>query len=142
MFSNCDGGSQKITLVKDENIISNDKEVAETFNKFFKNSLKSLDIPHNTHLLNKTGKLTDPVDIAVKKFENHPSILDINNMIDVDGEFCFTKVKTSDIEFEVKKLNTKKSINIYEYISKRTKTSHGHHCRTINTNLEYRGHRQ
>ena len=31
LFSNYNGGSQKITLVKDENIISNDEELAKTF---------------------------------------------------------------------------------------------------------------
>ena len=35
LFSNCGGGSQKITLIEDGEIISNDQEVAETFNTFF-----------------------------------------------------------------------------------------------------------
>ena len=39
LFSTYGGGSQKITLVKDDNIISNDEEVAETFNKFFIDSV-------------------------------------------------------------------------------------------------------
>ena len=50
LFTNCDGGSQKITLLKNDKIISNDKEVAETFNEFFENSVKSLNIPENSFL--------------------------------------------------------------------------------------------
>ena len=44
LFSETGGGSRKITLVKDDNIVSDDQEVAETFNHFFKNSVESLDI--------------------------------------------------------------------------------------------------
>ena len=40
LFSHNNGGSQKITLIKDEKIISNDEEVANTFNNFFINSTK------------------------------------------------------------------------------------------------------
>ena len=35
LFSNYGGGSQKITLIEDGEIISNNQEVAETFNTFF-----------------------------------------------------------------------------------------------------------
>ena len=86
-------GSQKITLVKEDNIILNDKEVAETFNKFFLNAVKSLNILQNEYLMTDSGNLADPVEIAMKKIENHPSIIDIKNMIEVDKEFSFSKVK-------------------------------------------------
>ena len=84
LFTNNGGGSQKITIGKDDKIISDDKEVAETFNEFFKNSVKSLHIPQNTCLINNTGNLIDPVDIALKKYENHPSVINIKEMIDLD----------------------------------------------------------
>ena len=57
LFSNYGGGSKKITLVNDGNIISNDEEVAETFNTFFVDSVESLDITENKGLLNDTGDL-------------------------------------------------------------------------------------
>ena len=44
-------GIQNITLVENENIISNDDKIAETFNIFFSNSVKSLDLPENNVLL-------------------------------------------------------------------------------------------
>ena len=90
LFSNCGGGSQKITFVKDDKIISNDKDVAETFNEFFKNSVKSLNISQNRHLINDTGNLTDPVEIAMKKIEKHPSIIDIKELMEVNTEFSFS----------------------------------------------------
>ena len=62
LFSNWDGGAQKITLVKDDEIISNDKEIADTFNEFFKNSVKSLNIPENRYLMENIGHLSDPIE--------------------------------------------------------------------------------
>ena len=84
LFSNYNGGSKKITLREGENIISNYEELAKTFNTFFVQSVKSMNINENKALLNTTGNLTDPVDIALKKFENHPSILDIKENVSGD----------------------------------------------------------
>ena len=44
LFSNYGGGPQKVSLVQDGEIISNDQEVAETFNNFFINSVKSMEL--------------------------------------------------------------------------------------------------
>ena len=78
LFSNYGEGSKKRTLVNDDNIISNDEEVAETFKTFFIDSVESLDITENKVLSNDTGDLKVPVNIALKKFQSHPSIIDIN----------------------------------------------------------------
>ena len=81
LFSETGLGSRKITLVKDDNIVSDDQEVAETFNHFFKNSVESLDIKENLSLQNDTRDLVDPVEIASKKFETHPSVVEIRRNI-------------------------------------------------------------
>ena len=109
LFSNNDGGSQKITLVKDDKIISDDNEVAENFNDFFKNVVKLLDLPKNRFLINDTKNLTNHVDIVIKKFENHPSIINIKEMIHTDTKFSFWKIESSEIENEVKTLKTGKA---------------------------------
>ena len=67
LFSNYSGGAQNKTLVKDDKIVSNDKVFAETFYKFFINSVDSLDLAENKALSTDTGDLTDPVKIALKK---------------------------------------------------------------------------
>ena len=68
---------------------------------FFVEFVKSLNINENKALLNPTGNLTDPVDIALKKFENHPSILDIKEQVSIDTKFSFSEVETSDIKTEI-----------------------------------------
>ena len=108
LFSSYNGGSQKITLVKDGEIISNDEEVAKTFNKFFIESVNSLNIAGNTAVIKSAENLTDPVMIALKKFENDPSIIDIKENVCVKSKFTFSKVGISNIELEISNLNTKK----------------------------------
>ena len=104
LFTDQQGGSQKITLVKNSKIISEDKEVAETFNKFFINSVQCLHLPENGALQNSTGTLTDPVKVALKKFEIHPSILEIKKLVSVNTKFSFFKVSVSEIDSEIKGL--------------------------------------
>ena len=102
LFSTCGGGSQKISLVKDGEIISDDQEVAEIFNQFFINSVNSLEITKNKLLISNTDNLNDPVEIALKKFEQHPSIIEIKEKVHVGSKFLFSKVSISEIKLELK----------------------------------------
>ena len=70
-------GVKKITLVEDDEVITDDKEIAETFNKFFINAVSNLDLKENNAILNDTEHLKDPVKKALHKFKDHPSILEI-----------------------------------------------------------------
>ena len=49
------------------------------------------------------------MDIALKKFESHPSILAIRNNVEVKSNFVFSKVTPKDMLSEIKKLNPRKS---------------------------------
>ena len=90
-------------------MITDDKEVAETFNTFFDEAVSSLDININPLLLNDPGDLKNPVDIALKKFESHPSILDIKKNVAVNSTFVFSKVTPKDMLSKIKQLNPRKS---------------------------------
>ena len=107
-FSDKPPNNQNITLVNNDSIISDDQDVAETFNTFFKNAVDSLHISENRFLLTPTESLTDPVEIAIKKFESHPSIFDIKDNIN-NSKFNFSEVNVSDIELELKNLNSNKA---------------------------------
>ena len=58
----------------------------------FTNSVKSLNITENNALLNWTNHLNNPVDIALKKFENHPSIIVIKENVTPEANFSFSIV--------------------------------------------------
>ena len=100
---------QKITLVEDNEIISDDSEVAKKLNSFFEEAVNSLDITENSFLLNRSAEeIEDPIDRLITKFENHPSILKIKEMV-CKEEFSFNLVDLADVEKELSQLNSKKA---------------------------------
>ena len=109
LFSNFNGGSQKITLIENGNIVSNEDNVAKVFNNFFVDSVASLNISENKALLNSTDGLTDKVEIALKKFDRHPSILSINAKVRIETKFSFSKISISDMKNEIRNLDIKKA---------------------------------
>ena len=73
----------RISLIIDNKMIPEDTEIANTLSMYFETAVNSIGITENKHLLTETGNLEDPVKTSVKKFENHPSILSINENINV-----------------------------------------------------------
>ena len=102
-------GKQKITLVENNDIITEDKEIAEKFNDYFITTVSSLAITENKALLTDASSINDPVGRAVKKFENHPSILDIKRNVAISSSFTFSEVGAAEMLIEINALNDKKS---------------------------------
>ena len=61
---------ERITLIENEKVVSDERELVKIFNEYLSNIVPNLDIqrPPSITLHN------DPVLRAIKKFENHPSI--------------------------------------------------------------------
>jgi hypothetical protein len=108
-FSDKLQSNNKIVLIEDETIISNDIEVAETMNEFFVTVTDSLGINENSNYENATEGITDPVEKAVRKFSSHPSILKIKSHFQNAGPFFFQKVNPNAVDKEVWNLNPKKA---------------------------------
>jgi exonuclease III len=109
MFSSSSQGSNKITLVEKGEIITDDKELAETFNGFFIDAVSSLSIHENRALIDDVNDETDPVRKAVKKFQHHPSIIDIKKHVQVLEKFSFWGVDVKEMTSEINNLDAKKS---------------------------------
>ena len=62
--------------------VNEDQEVAKTLNQYFSAAVNSFDIIIS--LLTETENLEDRVEIAIKKFENHPSVLLIKETININ----------------------------------------------------------
>ena len=109
LFSEKTECKPKITLVNGKDIISEDKELVETFNNFFKEAVSKLDIQENNYLINPVDQThcDSPVDIAIEKYKNHPSILKIREMV-TGPEFNFSEINVNEVENQIKKLNIKK----------------------------------
>ena len=59
----------------DDEIISDDIEVAEIFNRFFVTVTESLGIKENNDNISDTEGILDPIEKSVRRYSNHPSIL-------------------------------------------------------------------
>ena len=101
---------KKITLVNEnEDIMSNDKVVADETNNFFKNAIKDLGITENAYIVHNSNHITDPVNKAIDKFKNHPNVLLIQRKVANNSTFSFNEASLSNIEKELRSLNPSKA---------------------------------
>ena len=64
----------QINIEKNNRIISSDFDLSEVFSTFFEDAVRSLSVKPDKYYLSDTENLRDLVDIAIRKFENHPSV--------------------------------------------------------------------
>ena len=121
LFSKSVLGKQKITLVENNDIITEDKEIAEKFNKYFITTVSSLAITANKALLTDNSDIKDPVRKAIKKFENHPSILDIKKNVSISSIFSYKEVNAAEMLLEINDLDDKKAGTFKNIPTKRLK---------------------
>ena len=82
--------------------------MAEVLNEFFTNSARSLNISiPDDYICEQPVISEDPIDNILTKFANHPSIKMINEKL-VKGNFTFTTVSVTEVEREIKALDTSK----------------------------------
>ena len=105
---NC-GIREKILLVENGELIDDDLEIAETFNTFFSNSVKTLGIVENKLLLNPVSTSDVGVNKCIKMYETHPSIINIKRHVKVDQEFYFLPITADEMEKKIAALNPKKN---------------------------------
>ena len=108
MFSNKSVNRESITLVKRDKILSENLEVAETFNAFFSNIVKDMSIAWGQELLTEADHIEDPVLRIIERFKKHTSVVAIfeNHK---DSAFSFRHVSLEEITKEIKRLDVKKA---------------------------------
>ena len=90
----------KIVLVENDEIISDESKVADSFSNFFENALHSLGIKTNEYSNDNYG-LENPVEIAIKKYDQHLSINLIKENITSNESFYFWPTKQESILKEI-----------------------------------------
>ena len=97
-----------ITLKKINKTITNNVELAETFNTFFSKIVPNLNIDNNLGDNITNPNITDPVFCAIQKYEKHPSILKIKEMMGTNNlSFSFKFIDRKKIFNELQKLKSK-----------------------------------
>ena len=100
-----------ITLVKGNNILSNQAEVAEEFKGEFSNAVNNLNIDFEWKPTSDISNITDLTDKVIEKYKDHPSILKINEHYGATDSIGFTMVSEQHIldliaDFDTKKATT------------------------------------
>ena len=70
-------------MLEGDELVADDKKVAEILNEYFVNITASLEISRVEENLVKTDELRDPVDIAVNMYKRHPSIQLIKQRVSI-----------------------------------------------------------
>ena len=79
--------------------------MSEEFSTFFEDAVRSPNVEPDEYFLSDTENLSNPTDIAIRKFENHPSVQAIKQNISVNKDFHFRNTEFSDILKETTALN-------------------------------------
>ena len=93
-------------MVENHEIISDKSKVANSFSNFFENALHSLGIKTNEYS-NNNYDLKNPVEIAIKKYEQHLSINLIKENITNNESFHFLPTEQESILKEIINLDNK-----------------------------------
>ena len=71
----------QIRIETNNQIISDDFDFSEEFITFLEDSVRLLNVKPDEYYLSDTENLGNPAEIAIRKFENHPSVQDIKQNI-------------------------------------------------------------
>ena len=99
----------QINIEKNDRITFDDFDLSGEFSTFFEDAVRLLNVKSDEYYLSDTENLSDPVEIAIRKFENHPSVQAIKENISVNQDFCFSNTDVSNILKQTTALNNKKN---------------------------------
>ena len=102
--------ASKISLVHNDNVVSDDQESGDTFNNFFEHPVDNLEIQEyqSENNIDINSISDDPIVYAKAKHKNHSSIIMINENVSFESQFSFTSVNKDDIQRKILDLNPKK----------------------------------
>ena len=71
-----------------------DKNTIFSFRTFSEDTVRSLIVKPDKYYLSDTENLSDPSEIAIRKFENHPSVQAIKQNISISKDFISLTLKS------------------------------------------------
>ena len=90
---------EQITLVENNEIISEDSDVAQTLHSLFSKIVTNLKIPAYVDRNSNLENVADPIIILILKYRDHPSILTLGEVCKekFDSPFLFTGIDKEEI---------------------------------------------
>ena len=112
LFSGKSKSKSKITLIKGEEIISDEQKVAEILNDYFIDAVQNLDIKkfYGIEDDKNDGNLSpeEKIDRILKRYEFHPSIVMIKSKVNITQKFKFENIDKDQMYEKIKSLDPKK----------------------------------
>ena len=96
-------------LIENENVTSNESEVAEKMNNFFIEVIENLDIKRSAEESTNEMIPQDSIENIVKLYSKHPSIIKIKDYVTIEKTFSFKNITSNELENEIKALDPKKA---------------------------------
>ena len=106
--------SNDITLTEGKNVITDEYEISQTFNKHYINIVAISCGNKPNKIGTKLGSLNDSdvIDRIIKSYQNHPSVLKIKNKFGSDlNSFDFQQI-TSEVKKLLKEIDIKKAVGV------------------------------
>ena len=97
---------ERITLVENNKVVSDESELVEIFSKDFGNIVQNLSIDG---LTNTSDNDAVTIRQAIEKYQNHPSIKVIRENIDTTNNFSFELINSEWISKIMNNLDTSKA---------------------------------
>ena len=107
--------SNDITLIKGKNVITDEYEISQTFNKHYINIVEKSCGNKPNKIGTTLGSLNDSdvIDRIIKSYQNHPSVLKIKNKFGSDlNSFDFQQITTSEVKKLLKEIDIKKAVGV------------------------------
>ena len=101
--------SSTIVLMENDEIVSEDRAVANILNDYFSNITKSLNIADNNENIATADKISDPVTAAFEKYRSHPSVMLIKGHYENVEVFDFRRASAVEFLEQIDNLDTKKA---------------------------------
>ena len=91
---------ERITLVENNKVVSDESKLVEIFSKYFGNIVQNLGIDGLTNISSDNDAVT--IEKAIEKYQNHPSIKVIRENIDTTNNFSFDSINPECISKIIK----------------------------------------
>ena len=113
LFSDKNKTLAKDIILVDDDVVTSDREkVANTLNNFFADAVANLEIEPYCPITPGNSNEDfhgEEINIIIKKYESHPSIIKINENILVENTFSFSDITPTDFQNEISQLDPKKA---------------------------------
>ena len=104
-----------ITLIEGKNVITDEYKISQTFNKHYIIIVEKSCGKKPNKIGTTLGSLNDSdvIDRIIKSYQNHPSVLKINNKFGSDFiSFDFKQVKPPEVKRLLKEIDIKKAVGV------------------------------